>query len=77
MTVMITTTDNPFDPRIDFASWYAWDVQQGYNTCAYVARILNDTEDFPQAYSNRLVEMAIDEIIEMHAGDLYKKLKLE
>lgn len=77
MTVMITTQDNPYDPRIDFASWFAWDVQQGYNTCAYLARVINETDDFPQAYNNRIVEAAIDEIIDVHNGGLYKKLRLD
>ena len=75
MAVMLTTVDNPNDPRTDFASWYAWDVAKGYNTSAYLARILAETDDFPMAYNDRVVEQAIDEIIELHANGLYKKLE--
>lgn len=74
MAVMITTTDNPYDPRTDFAPWYAWDVAHGYNTCAFLARVLNETDDFPQEYNDRLAEFAIDEIIAMHNGEIYKKI---
>lgn len=76
MAVMVTTIDNPYDPRTNFPAWYAWDIQQGYHTCSYLARVLAETDDFPQEYNNRLVEQAIDEMIAIHDGGLYKKLEL-
>lgn len=77
MPAMITTVDNPHDPRQDFARWYAWDVQQGYNTCAYLARVAVISENMPSIVQDRQMESAIDEIIRMHAGGLYKKLLVE
>lgn len=77
MAVMITTEDNPYDPRSDFPAWYAWDVEKGYNTCAYLARVANLTDDFPEQYHDRLIEKAIDEMIILHDGGLYKKLEVE
>ena len=43
--VAITTFDNPFDPFKDFESWFMFDVEKGYNTCSYLARIadINDS----------------------------------
>ena len=76
MAVMITTEDNPYDPRTNFPAWYAWDVTRGYHTCAYLAQVLVETDDYPQEYNDRLVEMAIDEIIEAHGGKIYKKLEV-
>lgn len=76
MAVMITTEDNPFDPREDYWSWYQWDVEHGYNTCSYLARIVHLSDGFPQAVQDKETEKAIDEIIEMHDGGLYKKLEL-
>lgn len=77
MAAMLTTEDNPHDPRLDFTAWYAWDVQQGYNTCAYLARIAVVAEDFPEPVRDRQIEEAIDEIIAIHAGGMYKKLILD
>lgn len=77
MAVMLSTEDNPHDPRTDFPRWYAWDVQNGYNTCAYLARVAALAEDLPEAVVDKHLEMAIDEIIEIHAGGLYIKLPLE
>jgi hypothetical protein len=77
MAVMVTTEDNPFDPRLDFPAWHAWDTQKGYNTCAYLARAANVTDDFPETYNERLLEKVIDEMIAAHDGALYKKLEVE
>lgn len=76
MAFMITTTDNPYDPRLDFAAWYMWDVSQGYNTTSYLARVAAVTDDFPEAVNDRIIEEAIDEIISIHAGKMYKKLEI-
>lgn len=78
MAAMLTTEDNPFDPRTHYQQWYAWDVAQGYNTCALLARIVVAPEDdFPQEIINLIIDKAMDEIISLHAGGLYKKLPLE
>lgn len=74
MAAMITTADNPVDPREDFAAWFAWDVEKGYNTCAYLDRIAAISTDMPQVVIDAQVEAAIDEIIALHAGGIYKKL---
>lgn len=74
MGVMITTNDNPYDPRLDFPAWYAWDVSEGYNTTAYLARVMSVSDDMPEPVRQRQVEEAIDEIIREHAGGIYKKL---
>jgi hypothetical protein len=73
MAAMVTTVDNPYDPRTQFPAWYQWDVINGYNTCAYLDRVAHVTDDFPKEYNDRLVEEAIDEMIALHNG-MYKKL---
>lgn len=76
MAAMITTEDNPYDPRTDYASWYRWDVGEGYNTCSYLARVASLPDDLPEIVRESYLEAAIDEIIEIHAGGMYKKLPL-
>lgn len=76
MAVMITTEDNPFDPRVDFTRWYTWDVQNGYNTCAYLARVATLSEGMPEEIQDKQLENAVDEIIQLHGGGLYKKLPI-
>lgn len=77
MAFMITTVDNPYDPRLDFGAWYSWDVSHGYNTSAYLARVTAVADEFPESIRDVHIELAIDEIIEMHSGGMYKKLEIE
>ena len=44
----LTTFDNPFDPFEQFASWFLFDVEKGYNTCSHLARIANVTDEMTQ-----------------------------
>lgn len=76
MAAMITTEDNPYDPRDDFPHWYAWDLEHGYNTCAYLARITTLLPGQPEILDDYEVERAINEIIEIHNGGFYKKLPI-
>lgn len=77
MAFMLTTEDNPYDPRLDFPAWYAWDVAEGYNTCAYLDRVTAVAEEFPEIVQNRQIEQAMDEIIAAHSNGLYKKLEVK
>lgn len=72
---MLTTNDNPFDPFEDFTSWFLFDVEKGYNTCSYLARIANLTDDLSQQEANQEVERAIDKIIKYDFMDIYKKVR--
>lgn len=72
---MLTTNDNPFDPFEDFTSWFLFDVEKGYNTCSYLARIANLTDDLSQQEANQEVERAIDDIIKYDFMDIYKKVR--
>lgn len=76
MASMLTTVDNPYDPRQAYDAWFAWDVANGYNTCSYLARIVMMSSSLPQMVQEAEIETAMDEIIEIHAGGLYKKLPL-
>lgn len=73
----ITTFDNPFDPFEQFESWFMFDVEKGYNTCSYLARIANVTDDMSEQEANAEVERAIDEIIKYDFMNMYKKVKKE
>ena len=73
--VMLTTIDNPFDPFNDFMSWFMYDVEKGYNTCSYLARIAKTSEQFTEKENDEEIERAIDEIILHDFMNIYVKLK--
>ena len=72
---MLTTFDNPFDPFEQFTSWFLFDVEKGYNTCSYLARIVKLSDDFTQKERDEEIERAIDEIIKYDFMNIYKKVK--
>ena len=74
MKVMLTTIDNPFNPFDDFTSWFMYDVEKGYNSCSYVARIAKTSEQFTEKENNEEIERAIDEIIEHDFMNIYVKV---
>lgn len=70
---MLTTFDNPFDPFEQFTDWFMFDVEKGYNTCSYLARIAKLTDDMSDQEVNDEIERAIDEIIQYDFMNIYKK----
>ena len=72
---MLTTIDNLFDPFEQFYSWFLFDVEKGYNTCAYLGRIARTSEQLSDDENDREVERAIDEIIKYDFMNIYKKVK--
>lgn len=72
---MLSTIDNPYDPFDDFNNWFLFDVQHGYNSCAYLARIARTSDQFTEKEMNEEIEKAIDEIIELDFMNVYVKLK--
>lgn len=73
--VMLTTYDNPFNPFEQFSSWFLFDVEKGYNTCSYLARIAKLSDEMSQQEEDEEVERAIDEIIKYDFMNIYKKVR--
>lgn len=74
---MLTTVNNPYNPFNDFDNWYLFDITHGYNTCAYLARIANISEQFSDDENDAEVERAIDEIIKNDFLAIYVKVRAE
>lgn len=72
--VMLSTIDNPYNPFEDFNNWFLFDVQKGYNSCSYLARIAKVSEQFSEKENNDEIERAIDEIIEHDFMHVYIKV---
>lgn len=74
-SVALTTFDNPFDPFENFNEWYLFDVEKGYNSCAYLARIARTSDEFTDKENEIEIERAIDEIIRLDFMNIYRKVK--
>lgn len=73
----LTTTDNPYNPVDQFDEWYAYDIEKGYGTLEYLARIANTSDSFPDEYNQKEIERAIDEICFYNINGMYKKVVQE
>ena len=73
----LTTFDNPFNPFEDFASWYSFDKEFGYDCSEKVMRLAELTDDMTDMEENAEIERAIDRIIELDFENVYKKVSRE
>ena len=72
--VALTTIDNPFNPFTDFTKWFLYDIEKGYYSCAYLARIARTSDQLSDAENLNEIERAIDEIISLDFMGIYKKV---
>lgn len=72
----LTTFDNPYDPFDQFDSWFMFDVDKGYNSCAYLDRIARTSDQLSEEENDREIERAIDAIIKYDFMNIYKKVKM-
>lgn len=72
--IALTTVDNPFDPFEDFISWFRFDEEKGYHSCAYLGRIARTSDWLSDEENNEEIERAIDEIIRFDFMNIYKKV---
>lgn len=71
----LTTIDNPYDPFEDFKKWFLYDVEKGYNTCGYLARITRTSPELSDEENAEEINRAIDEIIKNDFMNIYKRVK--
>lgn len=74
---MLTTNDNPYNPFVEFALWLLFDKEQGYNTCEYLARIAQLSDDLSEKETEDEIERAMDEIIKYDPFGIYMKVTKE
>lgn len=72
--VALTTFDNPYDPFDDFESWFLFDEEKGYHSCAYLGRIARTSDSLSDEENIVEIERAIDEIIRYDFLCIYKKV---
>jgi len=71
----LTTYDNPFDPFEDFDKWFMYDIEHGYNTCGYLARVANTSSSMSDEEENDEIKRAIDEIIKYDVANMYRRVE--
>lgn len=72
---MLTTVDNPYNPFTHFDEWYSWDMAAGYNTSAFLARVIRTSDDLSEADQDLAREEAIEEIVRENVLGRYRKVE--
>lgn len=72
--VALSTVDNPYNPLSDFSKWFLFDVEKGYNSCAYLDRIARTSNTMTDEENAEEIERAIDEIIKYDPLNRYVKV---
>ena len=76
MTYMLTTFDNPYNPFVDFVSWYMFDCEKGHNTSSRLARIANLNSEMTQKEREEEADRAMNLIVSYdEEGIFYKGTK--
>lgn len=70
---MLTTLDNPFNPFVDFSSWYMFDCEKNHNTSSRLARIANLDSEMTQQERDAEMDRAMNLIVKYDLEDLYIK----
>lgn len=69
---MLTTTDNPYNPFTEFDEWFALDTYKGYNTCAYLARVVRTSEELSEEDQQLATADAIRSILDTNVIGVYR-----
>ena len=72
----LTTIDNPYNPFEQFTEWLMFDKEMEYDTCEYLARMVQPhlRDDLSQQEENVITESVIDEIIKNNPLGIYVKV---
>ena len=79
---MLTTTDNPYDPFTQYEAWYRFDEDNGYHSCAFLARIARTSDQLSDKENQEEIERrdilfggSGNDIIKYDPLGIYKKVK--
>ena len=74
--LVLTTHDNPYNPKTDYGLWKRWDNDHGYNTEEYIARLVVDEmmdKDMDDEFAmNLAIDKVRNEILEQDDQEIYR-----
>ena len=77
MARMLSTIDNPYDPRTSWDEWFAFDTARGYNTCGLVARLCTTSDSLSEELEIEEIENAIDRILNLDGTNFYQTFEID
>ncbi len=71
IAMLLSTSDNPYNPFGQFDEWYAYDEDHGYHTSQYVARLTFSGDALSDAENQRAINEAVRKIYQVNPKGLY------
>lgn len=69
--LMLTTSDNPYNPFTEWEKWYNFDTTRGYCTSAYLARVTKLSDEMSELEENLELQRAMKEIFRLNLTGNY------
>lgn len=73
----ITTSDNPFNPFLQFDAWRNYDESKGYNTLAYLSRLVRSSPEMTDDELEFENAKACEEIVRLNLTGNYKLVSID
>ena len=70
--IMLTTIDNPHNPKTEYDKWKRWDEDNDYNTESYIARLLDMEDEFDVEDDVKLNTLTNKVILDILEHDMLK-----
>lgn len=70
---MLTTFDNPYNPFDEFTSWFMFDEEKGYHSCAYLGRIAKTSEQLSDEEMHKRLSVRLTKSLSMIFKTFIKK----
>ena len=77
MIVTVTTTDNPYHPFLQFDDWRNYDESKGYNTLAYISRLVRSSPEMTDEELEFENAKACEEIVRLNLTGNYKLVSID
>jgi hypothetical protein len=71
VTILLTTTDNPYDPFDEWDQWYNFDRIKGYDTPGLVSRLVATSSNVSEADQDVALDQAIQAVLDINPNGLY------
>lgn len=70
--LMLTTMDNPFNPKENYDQWRNWDIANHYHTESLLARVVEIPEDADEFTIQEAIKMGMLSILEDDVTHTYR-----
>lgn len=74
---LLTTIDNPFDPFENPDEWLKFDMERNYKTAQLLAKFAITSDDYTEEQNQKIINDAIDFIVESPLFTGYCKVSKE